>query len=251
MPNVPPGRYTLQVRSDDGEHPEYGTQAVSVVSGDVADLTVILAPGVTVSGKVVFPPTAQAPDFTQVRITAMPLEQGVGGPTQTRVDKDGHFTIDGVASGPHLIRPQNQVRGWVMESVTVGARDVTDTPIELRSGQTVSDVVVTFTDKITQVTGTITGGNGAPLTEYTVLAFPTDASLWRAQSRQIMTARPDQTGKYTLRGLPPGEYYIVPVDPAEQGEWFEPAYLDAHRADASRFTLSTGDAKTEDFKIKS
>jgi hypothetical protein len=181
----------------------------------------------------------------------MPLEQGVSGPTQSRVDKDGKFSIEGVASGPHLIRPQTQVRGFVMESVTVGARDVTDTPIELRSGETVSNVVVTFTDKISQVTGTITGSNGAPLTEYTVLAFPTDASLWRAQARQIMTARPDQTGKYTIRGLPPGEYYIVPVDPAEQGEWFEPTYLDAHRADASRFTLSEGDAKTEDFKIKS
>jgi len=82
-----------------------------------------------------------------------------------------------------------------------------------------------------------------------VLAFPTDASLWRPQARQIMTARPDQTGKYRIRGLPPGQYYLVTVDPAEQGEWFDPLYLDEHRAGAARVTLSEGDVKTQDFKI--
>ena len=52
-----------------------------------------------------------------------------------------------------------------------------------------------------------------------------------------MTARPDQTGMFKIRGLPAGEYYLATVDPAEQGEWFEPAYLDQHRAGASRVTL--------------
>jgi hypothetical protein len=64
-----------------------------------------------------------------------------------------------------------------------------------------------------------------------------------------MTARPDQTGKYRIRGLPPGQYYVVTVDPTEQGEWFEPGYLDEHRAGASRITLGDGDVKTRDFKV--
>ena len=34
-------------------------------------------------------------------------------------------------------------------------------------------------------------------------------ALWRPLSRQIMTARPDQTGKFQLRGLPAGEYYLA------------------------------------------
>jgi hypothetical protein len=64
-----------------------------------------------------------------------------------------------------------------------------------------------------------------------------------------MTARPDQTGKYKIRGLPPGPYYVATVDPSEQGEWFEPAYLDEHRNGATRVTLSDGDVKTQDFKV--
>jgi hypothetical protein len=178
------------------------------------------------------------------------MDQSIAGPSQSRVDKDGNFSIEGVPAGMHLIRPQNQVRGWVLKSVTSGARDVTDTPFELRSGQKITNVVVTFTDQISQLTGTITNAQGNPVTEYTVLAFPADTSLWRPQARQIMTARPDQTGNYAIKGLPPGEYYVTTVDPSEQGEWFEPAYLEQHRPGASRVTLSEGDAKTVDFRVR-
>jgi hypothetical protein len=88
------------------------------------------------------------------------------------------------------------------------------------------------------------------VTAYTVLAFPADDRLWRPQSRHIMTARPDQNGKYQIRGLPPGEYYMAMVDPAVQGEWFEPAFLEQHRPGAIRISIGDGDIKTQDFKLK-
>ena len=93
---------------------------------------------------------------------------------------------------------------------------------------------IVFTDKLTEINGTVTNEQGTPVPDFTVLAFPTDGSLWRPQARQIMTARPDQTGKYRIRGLPPGDYYLATVDPSEQGEWFEPAYLEEHRTGAAR-----------------
>jgi hypothetical protein len=65
-----------------------------------------------------------------------------------------------------------------------------------------------------------------------------------------MTARPDQTGMFKIRGLPAGEYYLATVDPSEQGEWFEPAYLDQHRQGAMRVTLADGDVKTQNFRVR-
>ena len=97
-----------------------------------------------------------------------------------------------------------------------------DTPIELRSGQRLSNVSVVFTSKLTEINGTVTDEKGQPITDFTVLAFPVDPNLWRPLARQIATARPDQTGKFQIRSLPPGGYYLATVDPAEQGEWFEP-----------------------------
>jgi hypothetical protein len=249
--NVPPGRYILRARGTDSEVPQFAAQPLAVNGQDVDDVTVVLASGARLTGTVsLLPGSTPGPDITSIRITAPATDQDSFGPQQNaRVEKDGRFTLDGVAAGNHLIRPGGNMRGWVLKSVTIDGRDVTDTPVSLRSGQTVADVSIVFTDKISEINGTITDTQGTPIPDFTVLAFSTDPSLWRPQSRQIMTARPDQTGKFRIRGLPPGDYYLATVDPAEQGEWFEPAYLDEHRVAAARVTLSEGDVKTHDFKV--
>jgi hypothetical protein len=248
--NVAPGRYMVRARGDDTEVPQFAAQPISVNGDDVPDVTVVLSTGATLSGTISFlPGGSPAPDFTQFRITAPSTDQSDFGPqSNARVDKDGHFTISGVSAGGHLIRPSNGSRTWLLQSVTIGGRDVTDTPIQVRSGETIGNLNLVFTDKQTEINGTLTTDSGTPVPEYTVLAFAADSSLWRPLSRQIMTARPDQTGKYRIRGLPPGEYYLATVDPA-QGEWFEPAYLDEQRSGAVRVVLSDGDVKTKDFKV--
>jgi protocatechuate 3,4-dioxygenase beta subunit len=251
---VPPGRYILRARGDDTETPQFATIPLTVNGGaDLTDLTVVLTPGARLSGVVMFPSAATSPpDPTQFRLAAPSTDTGSFGPQpNARIDKDGKFTLDGVAAGQHLIRSAGAARGWTLKSVTVGGRDVTDTPIELRSGENVSNITVVFTDQVNEINGSVTGDQGMPASDYTVLAFSTDASLWRPQSRHIANARPDQTGQYRIRTLPPGEYYVVTVDPAEQGEWFEPSYLEDHRIGAARVTLTEGGTKTQDFKVKS
>ena len=249
--NVAPGRYTLRARGDDSETPQFAAQPVSVNGDDLTDLTVVLSAGATISGTISFlPGGSPAPDYTQFRITAPSTDQSDFGPQpNARVDKDGKFTLSGVSAGAHLIRPSNGARTWILKSVTAADRDVTDTPFQVRSGENLANVNVVFTDKQSEINGRLTTENGTPVPEYTVLAFAADSSLWRPQSRHIMTARPDQTGNYRIRGLPPGDYYLATVDPSQQGEWFEPAYLDEHRSGAVRVVLSEGDVKTKDFKV--
>jgi hypothetical protein len=253
--NVPPGRYTLRARSNDNDVPLSASQPLSVAGGDLTNVGVLLAKGGMLSGTVAFEST-QTPvpgDLTQVRVGAPSTDPSDMGPNpNARVDKNGAFTLDGVSAGSHLIRPNggNALRGWALKSVTVGGRDITDTPIDVKSNQRIDGVTLTFTDRLTEIDGSVTDDQNVPVTEFTVLAFSTDASLWRAQSRQIMTARPDQTGMFKIRGLPAGEYYLATVDPSEQGEWFEPAYLDQHRQGATRVTLADGDVKTQNFRVR-
>jgi hypothetical protein len=254
--DVPPGLYTLRARNNDRDAPFTASQPLAVSAGDVDNVVVILQTGGSLSGTIVFQPgsTNQPADLTQVRISApsADADDNMGPMPNPRVNKDGTFTMDGVTVGSHFIRPNGggNLRGWTLKSVTIDGRDVTDTPIAVRTGQKIGNVVVTFSDKVNEINGTVTDDQNVPVTEFTVLAFSTDSSVWRAQSRHIMTARPDQTGTFKIRGLPSGEYYLVTVDPAEQGEWFEPAYLDQHRQAATRLTLSDGDVKTQNFHVR-
>jgi protocatechuate 3,4-dioxygenase beta subunit len=248
--NVPPGRYTLRARGTDTDPPLFAVQPLSVASGDATDIPVILFPGASIAGTVSFEGT-DPPDMSRVRVTAPSAEsEGTLGPNpNARVDKDGNFTLDGVSAGSHWIRSAGQLNGWTLKSVLVNNRDIVDTPIDLRSGQALGNVGLIFTNKHQEINGTVTNEQGQPVTDFTVLAFGVDPDLWRPLARQIATARPDQNGKFQIRTLPPGNYYLVTVDPAEQGEWFEPAFLDQHRIAAARVTLGDGDIKTQDFKI--
>jgi len=249
--NVPPGRYVLRARGDDGVTPQYAAQPLTVdSSGDISDVSVLLYPSASVTGTVTFD-GGQGPDFTQVRITAPAADNAaaIGTNPNGRVDKEGKFTLNGVAAGSHWIRSGGGARGWALKSVIVDGLDVVDTPITLRSGQTLQNVNVVFTSKVSEINGTVTDSRGTPLTDFTVLAFPTESLLWRAGVRQIATARPDQNGKYQMRTLPPGDYYLATVDPAEPGEWFEPAFLEQHRIGAARITLGEGAVQTQDFRI--
>jgi len=251
--NVPPGTYTLRARGTDDELPQFAAMPLTVSGADMADVAVILRPGGTLSGTITFQGTQPPSDPTQIRIAAPSADPADALPTQNaRVEKDGKFAIQAVPAGEHLIRPNGggALRGWTLKEVTIGGRDTTDAPIDVKSGETVGNVTVVFTDKQSEINGTIADQRNVPITDYTVLAFSTDPTFWRSQSRHIMTTRPDQNGKFRLRGLPPGEYYLATVDPAEQGEWFEPTYLDEHRAAASRLTLGEGDVKTQDFRLR-
>lgn len=248
--NVPPGRYTLQARGTDNDTPQFASQPLTVGSTDV-DVSVVLGDSATISGTIVFPPSqTELPDFSNMRIAAPSTDNSIGGQAQGRVDKDGKFTIAGVQAGAHLIRPGGQLRAWTLKGVTIDGRDVTDTAVELRGGQHLERVEVTLTDKTSEINGTLTSEQGAPATEYTILAFSTDSAFWQPQSRHIATARPDQTGRFRIRGLPAGDYYLATVDPAQQGEWYEPAYLEERRLSAARVTLGDGDTKTQDFKLR-
>jgi hypothetical protein len=248
---VPPGRYILRASSGRDDIPRFAAQPLTV-AGDLAGLSVVLSPGVSVSGTVTLEASVSPvlPNPNEVRVALAATEvDGFGGNTNTRVDREGRFTVENVPAGTHWIRGQAP-RGWTLRSATLAGRNVIDTPLELRSGEPVTDLRLVFTDKLSEISGTVANAQGAPVTEYTVVAFPEDSALWRPQSRHIMAARPDQTGRFQLRGLPPGDYYLAAVDPTEPGEWFDPAFLERHRAGAETVRLGEGDVRTQDLRVR-
>jgi hypothetical protein len=51
--------------------------------------------------------------------------------------------------------------------------------------------------------------------------------------------------------MPPGDYLVIAVDDVEQGEWFEPAFLEGIRGRATKVKIEEGDQQTQDLKIAS
>jgi hypothetical protein len=233
--------------------PDYAALTVTVTGQDVPNLGLALMPGATISGSIGFDSAGSGPpaDLSRFRITAPALDPiPFGGNQPTQVLEDGTFTISGVAAGRRAIRAPNPPAPWALKSVVVDGRDVTDTPIDVRNGQKITLVQVTFTDRVTELSGTALDGKDQPVLGYTVIAFSTDPANWRAQSRTIQAAQPDQNGAFRFRGLPPGSYFLVAVDDVEQGEWFDPVFLEEAQEAAVRVTLTEGNVTTQTVRVR-
>ena len=77
-----------------------------------------------------------------------------------------------------------------------------------------------------------------------MLVFASDASKWWEESRWIRAVRPDQQGRYEVRGLPAGDYLAVALSYVEDGMWNDPEYLESIRRYAQKLTLNEGDSQS-------
>jgi hypothetical protein len=275
IPNVPPGRYMAVARSGGrNSDPKTAVQPVVVNGQNIEGLTLMLQPGVTIAGNITVESsgTPSPSDYSVFRVTiadADPLPGGGGGPGgrggrggpfgagDDRVQPNGTFTLTSIEPGLHYVRvtgggnPSQGGGQWSLKSVLLGGADVADIPFEVKPGQNIDNLNVVMTDRATDLSGTVRDAQNAGAAAITVIAFSTEPQYWRAQSRRISTSRSGDTGAYRIRGLPPGDYFILAVDDVEQGEWFDPAYLDSVKEKAQRITLQDGDKKSFDVRSPS
>jgi hypothetical protein len=137
-----------------------------------------------------------------------------------------------------------------LKQVLLNGQDVTDIPIDFAQGQSVGGLQIVLTQKQTTLSGSISDARGQPATDATVVVFPADEKLWYFQSRYIRAARPDQEGRYEIRGLPAyGDYLIALVQGIEDGQAGDPAFLSSIRTSATRLSLNEGETKAADVKL--
>jgi hypothetical protein len=242
--NVPPGRYRVEALAGRGRRNReqvFANHEITVAGQDVTDVTLMLRRGARISGTLEFSGNqAVPPSVERVTITTTPLiSSAVGrqGESSARAETDGSFVLSDIGPGPRLIRVTGAPDGWQLEAVHLEGRDVIDTPLEFRGEASIEHVVLLLTDQLTELTGTVQDEAGDALTDFTVVAFPSDERLWQPRSRHILASRPDQNAQYRLRGLPPGDYLLAAVEIVEEGEWFEPRFLEELRRRATRVTL--------------
>jgi protocatechuate 3,4-dioxygenase beta subunit len=221
------------------------------VSNDIDGLVLPLAPGFHVSGRTEFagaggrplPTPAQMQTMT---VTLMPVAGGapatlLGSLTNPdRANAQGEFKTKGYAPGRYALN-MTAPPGWQVKSAVLGGRDVLDAPLEITSAD-IAGIVVTFTDRMGQLSGRVSAPGEADLSEVSVMAFPYDYRGWIAggmSARLSRSTRASRDGAYSMPNLPAGEYLVAAIDRASEGDMQDPAFVDALARIGTRVTVGS------------
>lgn len=258
--NLMPGKVgiTAQLR-DSGL---WASTEVAVNGEDVSGLVLTLQPSVAFSGRVVFEGTAlQAPaDLSTLRVSLRSFPMLAPALVSIPIHADGTFQVTTVipatyrqvvsSGGPVGTQPGAApgTPTWRLKAMMVGGRDVTDVPFEVGAGGA-SDVVMTFTDQATELTGRLIDAAGQPAPGYYIVVFSTDKTFWRQGRRLPTPSRTATDGQYRVAGLPPGTYFVAAVQEFDPADLSDDAVLTQLMASAIKVTLGEGEKKAQELRI--
>jgi hypothetical protein len=277
--NVPPGRYLLSAvaraaapAESSGPQPRWGQVLVDVRGDDLTGVAITLRPALSLTGRVEFEASKLAPpaDRATMRVgltkvnagplNPVPYVDGIsadgGPPPPATVGADGAFTLSGIVPGtysvtssvPRAMGPS----GWWLKSAMTGTRDLLDDPLEVSAATSAlpDAVVVTFSDRHPELTGTLQSAAGQPASEFFVIVFPTERRWWAPGSRRVRATRPASDGRFSVLDLPAGDYFVAALTDVEADEWKSATFLDQLIGAAVKVTIRDGERTFQDLRLR-
>lgn len=217
---------------------------------DVDGLMITLSTGATISGRVAFVGSAAVPPATGLTVAVQSAVGSALALQPARLGEDSSFVTAGYPAGHYFLNLTGRMPGWFVKSAMVNGVDALDQPFELTS-ENIGNVAITVIDRVTGVSGTVTGGTGAG-TEGTVIVFPAAYREWIGRGmppRVLRNVRTQPTGAFSVSGLPARDYLIVAVTDAEVPDLQNPAVYDALARAATSVTLVEGETRTVSIKL--
>jgi hypothetical protein len=225
--------------------------SVTVGSSPVDNLALTLEPGATLAGRVVFEGTARPPTPEQIGRMALMLRTLEADAGQARVDPSGTFQTPGYAAGRYLITVAPPTPGWTLASIRTRGIDVAGQALTLER-EDVTDIVITFTDTIMTLSGSVSPGDPAMPPEATVVVMPADVNGWIAggmSPRRVATTAASSTGAYQVTIPLPGNYLVVAVPPDVAPD-VDPDFVARFAAGAVRVSFAAGESRTQSLTVR-
>lgn len=250
----------------------WATDAISVNGQDVGPLALQLREGLTVEGTVVFEGGGIPKDVSAVRVAVS--RPASGDPVTAMMSRmlnaatgaanaDGTFVVRGLVPGRYAVTVAGKpmrlntiipgmpaaTSGWVVKSIRWREQDLADVGVDVQPEVPVIGVIVTLTDRPSELAGTVRDVAGRPTGAFPIVVYSVERGFWGPGSRRVVQAQPASDGRFTVIGLPPGEYFVAAVTRLEAGDLENRQFLEDLVPAAIRLSLADGEKKTQDLKL--
>lgn len=227
----------------------WGSLPITVDDRNVEGLSLALLPGARINGRVVFEGPSDKPDTATLLSTPVMTMSAdgreLGMLPASGIKADGSFETVGLPAGVYEVMIFMNGPRWTLTSMTVAGQEQIGMPLTLGSDN-LTDIVFTYGDRPTELTGLVTDDTGKPSMDATIYVFASDRRRWTNSAPIGGTARevrPGRTGTYKVP-LVPGEYLAVAVEATAQEGWRRPDVLENLARAAKTVKISAGQTIT-------
>jgi hypothetical protein len=252
--DVAPGAYTILATVENAAVPMMARQALQVVANSVDDVRLAPQPGGWIHGRLRLESRGGGRvDLSQIFLVLRSVDgedeplggfsMGDGFSHTAHVAADGSFEWKSVPPGNYFVQLASEGGGssdWFLKSVLAGGREVDDSGMSVSGGAIVLDVVASVNGGVAE--GMVTDQKGEPVANAVIVAVP-EARL-RARIERFRKTVSDQSGRFALHGIPPGEYSLFAWESVDGEAYYNPEFLKNYEQQGSALRVSEGERKS-------
>lgn len=218
--NVPPGDFHVVVQQR--ATPLAASVPIRVTNADINGLAIMLT-GVTVPGKLIVEGQAisTVPNLEQLRLDVRNLVlTGPARPVPTTIDANGNFDVAGMREEEYRAQMSMIVPGFYVRSIKYGGDDILGRTFRFSSRRPEQFEVVLKAGTQT-IAGTVTDAQSQPVPGVAVVFIPAQ----RGRADLFRSTYTDQTGKFTMTNLAPGDYEVLSWEAMDTNAYRDPDFL--------------------------
>jgi protocatechuate 3,4-dioxygenase beta subunit len=244
MDGVQPGSYHLAVAPIQGMQTIMGKTLVEVGQGDVEGVTLVFGSSLNLTGSFRIDAPKDELDqfqsqgakltFETVRVQLIPADGLAFNTPRSASKDDGTFAIENVSPDRYRINVVNLPSGTWLKSIRTGDQEVQDTGLDLSAGN-VGPIQVILGLGGSQVDGVVQDAQQHPAPGIMVTLIHDPPIAERFDLNRMTTT--DQNGRFSLKGIAPGEYKVYAWEDLEPGAYADPEYLKPHEGKATKLSL--------------
>jgi len=249
--DVAPGSYTILATVENASPPMMARQSLLVAGNSVEGLRLTPQPGGSISGRLRIeskgPLTHFDPSqmFLSLQSTdgeddASAFTLGEGFSNLAHVAPDGSFAWNGVPPGDYCVHfVTDSDADWYLKSTLIAGRDVNDSGFSVNGVALALDLIASPHGAVAE--GLATDHKGDPVPNAVIVAVPEPRLRGRVDRYRKTVS--DQSGRFTLHGLPPGSYTVFAWESVDGEAYFNPDFLKTYQPQGASLHLAEGDRK--------
>ncbi len=227
LQSITPGDYTLVARIEPTNAKSkmfWGQRPLHVSNTNLRNADLRIGTGVQLNGRIRADERAGA-EFVHMTANLSPQGNSAVAALMPSVDNvsvrpDGTFTFYDVPEGTHLLEINSLPQGYFLKSSTTP--DVLENGISISNAQSAPTLELTLSPDAGQLNGSVLI-ESMPASNATVVLLPqgSRAGQWRYARR----ANTDQSGRFSMKGIIPGDYRVLAFQAVERGLLSDPDFL--------------------------